>query len=192
MQRVETLGRGSAFAAADFHELGSRAAIDQALSRLTRQGKIRRLGRGVYDYPKHSALLGTDLSPLPEAVAQAVARKSDERLLMSGAQAANRLGLSEQVPARVVYLTTGRSRKVKIGPQTIELRHTAPRYAEPKGEASAMVIQALRHLGRKHVDQQAIERLRRSLSPEDKAALLQDSIHAPEWMRAVIAQVAAE
>src|SRR3954449_2726096 len=116
-------GRGSVFVPADFLELGSRAAVDVALHRLARKGTIRRLTRGVYDLPEEHPVLGL-LQPSAEAVARALAGRDHLRLQPAGAYAANALGLSEQVPARVVFLTDGASRTVKIGPMTIELRRT--------------------------------------------------------------------
>ncbi|MCW3060406.1 MAG: hypothetical protein JWQ02_2227 [Capsulimonas sp.] len=187
--RIQERGRGTVFTPREFLELGSRAAVDQALSRLARQGKIRRLTRGVYDYPQVSEFLGLEVSPTPEVVARAVARKTEGRLQLTGAQAANVLGLSEQVPARVAYLTDGRSRRVKIGKQTIEFRHTAARYMAMESKVGALVVHALRHLGGKHVDETTVQRLRMTLSAEDKQSLAKDARHAPDWIRTVIAQV---
>ena len=99
-------GRGSVFTPMRFLELGSRQAVDLALHRLTQQGTIRRIARGLYDYPKTSELVGI-LPPSPEAIAKALAGPEALRLQPAGAYAANLLGLSEQVPARVVYFTDG-------------------------------------------------------------------------------------
>src|SRR6202162_2390595 len=116
-------GRGAVFVPADFLALGSREAVDLALHRLARKGTIRRLARGVYDFPKEHPVLGL-LSPSAEAVARALAGRDHTRLQPAGAYAANALGLSEQVPAKAVFLTDGPSRTVKIGPTTIQLRRT--------------------------------------------------------------------
>src|SRR5213595_832658 len=122
-------GRGSVFVPADFLDLGSRQAVDIALHRLAQKGTIRRLARGVYDFPKEHPVLGL-LSPSADAVAKALAGRDRTRLQPSGAYAANILGLSEQVPAKTVFLTDGPSRTVKIGPTTIQLRRTTPRNME--------------------------------------------------------------
>ena len=97
--------------------------MDKALSRLTARGVIRRLARGLYEYPREHPELGT-LSPDLEKVAKALAGKHRIRLQPAGAYAANLLGLSEQVPAKIVFLTDGPSRTVKIGRQEIHLRRT--------------------------------------------------------------------
>jgi hypothetical protein len=97
MRRVKGMGRGSVFTPSDFADLGGRAATDQALSRLARTGKIRRLARGIYDYPRVSRFLGP-ISPARDVVARALARKTNSAVQVTGAQAANALGLSTQVP----------------------------------------------------------------------------------------------
>src|SRR5450631_3993768 len=96
-------GRGSVFVPADFLGIGSREAVDLALHRLARKGTLRRLARGVYDFPKEHPVLGP-LSPSAEAVARAMAGRDHTRLQPAGAYAANALGLSEQVPAKAVFL----------------------------------------------------------------------------------------
>ena len=111
LKRIHNKGSGFSFTAKDFLDLGSRGAVDVALSTLTKQGKIRRISRGLYDYPKHSELLGGMLGPDFDQVAHAIARKSGIRIQPSGALAANLLGLSEQVPAKLVYLTEYRCRR---------------------------------------------------------------------------------
>src|SRR5271170_3307010 len=143
---IKSRGRGYVFVPADFLEIGSREAVDITLHRLARKGTIRRLARGVYDYPKDHPVLGR-LSPSAEAVAEALAGRDRTRIQPAGAYAANALGLSEQVPAKAVFLTDGPSRTVTIGPMTIQLRRTTPRNMAAAGRLSGLVIQALRELG---------------------------------------------
>src|SRR5476651_872420 len=118
VSRIYGSGRGSVFTPIDFSDLGTRGDIGVALLSLSRRGTIRRLQRGIYDYPKTHPEIGI-LTPPPETVAQAVARGASQRIQPAGAFAANILGLSEQVPARVVFLTDGRNRKITIGRQVI-------------------------------------------------------------------------
>lgn len=125
-RQVERRGYGTVFVTREFLELGSRAAVDEALSRLAKEEVIRRLGHGLYDYPRLHPTLGT-VPADPDQVAAALARRTGSRLQSAGARAANALGLSTQVPARAVYLTDGRRRTVQIGGQTVEMRHAAPR-----------------------------------------------------------------
>ena len=131
------MGRGTVLVPSDFLDLGSRRAVDLALHRLVKKGILRRLARGLYDYAKTHPTMGV-LSPSPDAVAKAIAGKDRIRLQPFGAYAANLLRLSEQVPARIVFLTDGPSRKVKVARQTIELRRTTPRNMAAAGKTSGL------------------------------------------------------
>lgn len=183
-------GRGCVFVPADFLDLGSRRAVDVALHRLVRAGSIRRLARGVYDFPEQHPRLGP-LSPSPETVARAIAGRHRVRLQPAGAYAANALGLTEQVPAKAVFLTDGPSRTVTIGRMTIRLRRTTPRNMEPAGRLSGLLIQALRELGREHVTPARIGHLKRTLPAEERRKLLADLRLAPAWMHPVFRDLAA-
>ena len=149
---------GRVFSAADLMSLGSRAAVDQALSRNARAGRIRRVARGLYDLPAPHAAFG-QVSADPDAVAQAVARRDGARLVPSGGHAANMLGLSTQVPVKPVYATDAPSRRVRMGSQTVLLKHRRPRALRTKHDVSALVIQALRWIGRGSVDDRTIATL---------------------------------
>ena len=182
---------GSVFVPADFLEIGSRDAVDIALHRLTRKGTIRRLARGVYDFPKEHPVLGP-LSPSADAVAKALAGRDRTRLQPTGAYAANVLGLSEQVPAKAVFLTDGPSRTVKIGPMTIQLRRTTARNMEAAGRLSGLLIQALRELGKEHVTPARREHLKRTLPAEKRRELIKDLRLAPAWMHPIFRELAGE
>ena len=175
---------------ADFLDLGSRAAVDQALSRNARAGKIRKLTHGLYDYPRRDPRLGL-LSPSTDDIATALQGRDASRLQPSGAHAANILGLSDQVPMRMVFLTDGRSRTVRIGRRTILLKKTTPRQMAARGRLSRTVIQALRWLGRHNVDDKVVSILQRRLSQRDKRDLRQDIRYAPVWVGEVMRRVAA-
>jgi hypothetical protein len=178
------------FTPRDFLGLASRPAITSALSRQTDAGTIRHLGRGLYDYPKLHPSLGP-LAPTPEALAKALAGRDRVRLQPSGAYAANLLGLSEQVPAKVVFLTDGPSRLVRVGAMTVQLRRTTPRNMAAAGRPSGLVIQALRYLGPEHVTAERIARLRRTLPAGDRRAVLEDLALAPAWMHRALKELAA-
>ncbi len=187
---IHSRGRGSVFVPADFLDIGSRDAVDVALHRLARQGTIRRLSRGVYDFPMEHPVLG-QLAPSAEAVAQALAGRDCARLQPAGAYAANALGLSQQVPAKAVFLTDGPTRTVKIGPMTIQLRRTTPRNMEAAGRLSGLLIQALRELGQEHVTQERREHLKRTLPADKRRELLRDLRLAPAWMHPIFRELAA-
>src|SRR5437588_4181429 len=184
-------GRGSVFVPADFLELGSREAIDIALHRLARKGTIRRLARGVYDFPKEHPVLGP-LQPSAEAVTRALAGRDRTRLQPAGAYAANALGLSEQVPAKAVFLTDGPSRTVKIGPMTIQLRQTTAKNMAAAGRLSGLLIQALRELGHEHVTPERRDYLKRTLPADKRRELLKDLRLAPAWMHPIFRELAEE
>jgi Family of unknown function (DUF6088) len=191
LYRIRGNGRGSVFVPAAFFDLGSRQAIAQAIHRLVREGTIRRLARGVYDFPKQHPALGP-LSPSADTIARALAGRDRTRLQPAGAYAANALGLSEQVPAKAVFLTDGPSRTVKIGPMTIQLRRTTPRNMAAAGRLSGLLIQALRELGKDHVTPERIEHLKRTLPPEQRKELLKDLKLAPAWMHPIFRELAEE
>ena len=143
LSRIYGSKGGTAFTPSDFLDLGSRRAVDLALHRLIQKKILRRLARGLYEYPREHPELGT-LSPDIEKVAKALAGKDRIRLQPAGAYATNLLGLSEQVPAKAVFLTDGPSRTVKIGRQEIRLRHTTPRNMAAAGRLSGHLC---RHFG---------------------------------------------
>ena len=179
--RIYGSGRGSAFTPNDFLDIGGRDAVDKALSRLAAKGTVRRLARGLYEYPRQHPELGT-LSPDIAKVARALAGKDRIRLQPAGAYATNLLGLSEQVPAKVVFLTDGSSRTVKIGRQEIQLRRTTPRNMAAAGRLSGLLMQALRHLGKEHITPERVEHLKRTLPARERDKLLKDLSLAPAWM----------
>jgi hypothetical protein len=184
-------GRGSVFVPADFLDLGSREAVDITLHRLARKRTIRRLARGVYDFPKQHPVLGA-LQPSADAVARALAGRDRTRLQPAGAYAANALGLSEQVPAKVVFLTDGPSRTVKIGPITIQLRRTTARNMAAAGRLSGLLIQALRELGKEHVTPERLAHLKRTLPARKRQELITDIRLAPAWMHPIFRELAEE
>jgi hypothetical protein len=189
-RRIIGKGRGAVFTPADFLDLGSRDSVDQTLSRLTDQGVIRRLARGIYDYPKTSPRLGR-LSPDPDAVAAAIARKDGRVVQVSPARAANMLGLTTQVPAKAVYLTDGPSRTKQIGAQTIIMRNAAAKNLVGAGKPTGAVFQALRYLGKDGVDASVVARLSKTIDADTRRALVKDALQAPGWMRPVVEQIAA-
>lgn len=191
INRVYGHGRGWAFSPNLFLDFGSRSTLGVALHRLARNGTIRRLSRGLYDYPKHDPTFGL-LAPSPDAVAKALAGKHAVRIQPSGAYAANLLGLSDQVPAKIVFLTDGPSSRVKIGRQEIRLKQTSPRNMATAGRLSGLIIQALRYLGKAHVDDKTLARLDQKLADADKMSLLKDVSYAPAWIADILRRLAKE
>lgn len=191
LKAINSLGHGAVFVPTDFLKFGSRQAGDIALHRLVRKGTIRRLARGIYDFPKLHPKLGKIL-PSPEKLAEALVNRDGTRIQPTGAYAANILGLSEQVPAKVVFLTDGSSRTVKIGTTTIQLRHTTPKNMMMAGRLSGLLVQALREIGKEHITQERIEHLKRTIPLNARQELLKDIRFAPEWMHSIFRKLAEE
>ncbi|MBM3357763.1 MAG: hypothetical protein FJY54_08550 [Betaproteobacteria bacterium] len=187
--RITANGPGWVFTPADFLDLGSRVAIGLALMRHARAGTIRQLARGLYDYPIQSPRFGA-VPPSDEAIANALKGRDDARIQASGAYAANVLGLSTQVPVRSVFLTDGRTRRIKLGKRAIVLKNTSLRQMATAGRISGTVIQALRWIGQRHIDDRTVASLRRKLADSDKQQLLKDLRYAPAWIAEVMRKVA--
>lgn len=191
LSRIYGSKGGAAFTPSDFLDLGSRRAVDLALHRLERRKVLRRLSRGLYEYPREHPELGL-LSPDIERVAKALAGKDRIRLQPAGAYATNLLGLSEQVPAKVVFLTDGPSRTVKIGRQEILLRRTTPRNMAAAARLSGLLMQAFRHLGKEHITPARMAHLKRTLPAKERGQLLKDLRLAPAWMHPLFRELAGE
>ncbi|MGO9243329.1 MAG: DUF6088 family protein [Verrucomicrobiia bacterium] len=183
-------GRGAVFTARHFLHLGSRDAVDQALSRLARHGAIRRVRRGVYDLPKTHPLLGV-LSPDPMAVIKAVLDSTGVPWQVAGAYAANAIGISDQVPAKVVVLTAGKPRKLQVGKTTIYVRRAAPRYLLAPGTTTGLVFQGLRWMGKDGVTDAIVNDLRKRLNAGDKKQLADLHSKMPAWMQPLVRRICA-
>jgi len=188
MKRVRMSGRGSVFTPSDFLAVGARSSVDQALSRLVKGGQLRRLARGLYDFPKLHPKLGP-LSPAPDDVAQALARETGSQVQIAGARAANALGLSAQVPAQSTYLTDGPSRRVVLGKRVVDLRHASPKHLIAPGSPAGTVVQALRHVGPVRAADVA-QIAAQQLSANDKKTLASTAFQAPAWMRPTLVSIA--
>ena len=190
--RIERLGEGKAFSAKDFLDIASRGTIDMALTSLTRRGIIRRVRRGLYDMPKVNRALGGELSPDIDEAARAIARRQRWKIVPEGAWAANLLGLSTQVPAKIIYLTDGPNNDVPIGRRSIHFKHARPKVMAGLEGKFALVVQALRHLGREGVGPREIETLRAALSPAEKRKLVKDTRFGVGWIYEVAKKIAEE
>ncbi|MCW5865744.1 MAG: type IV toxin-antitoxin system AbiEi family antitoxin domain-containing protein [Candidatus Eremiobacteraeota bacterium] len=179
LQHSRQLPGGGPIAAKSLLHLGSRAAVDQALSRLTERGQLVRVGRGVY-LPPVKGRFGTRLPSVEEAV-EAIALQRGEVIVPSGATAANELGLTLQVPVRPVYWTSGRTRQMNLGKQVVEFRH-APRWQlalaqKPAGQA----VRALAWLGPEKAEP-ALQTLKRKLPAAAFRELVEAVPQLPTWL----------
>jgi hypothetical protein len=184
--------KGSPVPTRDLLDLGMRSAVDQALSRLVREGAIRRVRRGLYQVPRVSKLLRQPVLPSPDELVRAWARNNGLRVIPSGAYSANLLGLSTQVPAKIVYYTNGRTQTLKLGPYTVRLLNRGPKTMDVRGQVAPLVIQALRYVGRNGATPKVVHRLRSALAPAHKAELKRNLHHAAAWMKPVIEEITRE
>ncbi|WP_419551723.1 DUF6088 family protein [Candidatus Poriferisodalis sp.] len=182
-QRVAERGPGAwVCTPGDFLSLGSRDAVDQALSRLVKAGKLRRIGHGLYDMPRFSGVLNRPAPADMDAAVSALARRDGVRIMPDGLVAANRLGLTNAVPAKASYITDGPSRTLKIDGRTVRLRHRRPRIMQWAGRPAAPVVQALEWLGPDAAsDVQVAATLKRRLPDEVKHDLGRNINDVPGW-----------
>ena len=191
-RRLKARGRGYAFTRKDMLDLASSGTLGRVLVRLVEDGTIRRIDRGLFDYPRINEKLGGRLSPDIDQIAQALARKFRWTIVPQGALAANRLGLTRQVPARYVYLSDGPTRQIKIGSRTVRFQHARPKDLRADNVLSATVIQTMRHLGRDAVDQEVIKALRNMIAAEDRKHLVEDTRYGTDWIHQVAKQLAGD
>jgi hypothetical protein len=186
-------GPGKPFLAKDFLDIGSRASVDMALGSLAKEGTIRRIRRGLYDIPKVSSTLGGELSPDIDAAAHALARRYRWKIVPDGPWAANLLGLSTQVPAKITYLSDGPSRSVPIGRRTIQFKHARPQALAAHGGKAALVIQALRHIGKEAVnDENLIAMLKSILSAAEVNQFVKAAHLGVDWIYEVAKLIAKD
>jgi len=190
--RIKAKGHGYAFSPKDFLDLGNRDLVDKTLSNLTASGIIRRISRGLYDRPRISKLLGEPLSPDIDQAAQAIARKHRWTIAPDGAMAANLLGLSRQVPAKIVYLSDGPHRKYCVGKQIVVFRHANPKDLRMENYSSRLISQALRFLGKGSLGKAAVLHLRKSLQRKEKINFLKDARYGTDWIFDFAQRIAKE
>ncbi len=168
--------------------MGNRPAVGQGLARLVKQGQLRRVRQGIYDLPRAHPLLGQTV-PDPIAVIRALMDGSGAQWQASGAYAANLLGLSDQVPAKIVILTDGPPRRVPLGKLTLVFRRAAPRNLLGAGKPAGLVIQAIRYLRKDGLSPAMIDRLRKQLDADIKADLRTLAPDLAAWMQPVVRQI---
>lgn len=162
----------------DFRGIGTEAAIKKALSRLVQKGGLKRAAHGIYYIPKIDPVLG-ELHPGGEEVAMMLAKKEKIRIRPAGAFALNKLGLSTQVPTRLVYITDGPPRQLKMGKLEIKFKATSHKKLATTGKISALVIQALEELDLNNIDESRTARIKQLLLTEDPKKLKHDLTLAP-------------
>jgi len=183
--RVKNKNRGTLLFPDDFIDLGSSEAIRLALHRLENKKIIIRVAQGIYVRPKISKYIG-EVLPSAEEVVAGIAKRDKIRLLPTGVYALNALGLSTQVPMKIVLLTDGSPREIKIGKRTIKFKKTAPKNLSAKGEISRLVIQALKEIGFNKQTVEEEQKIIALLKKENPQHLLHDITLAPVWIQKIM------
>jgi len=180
---------GSIFFIVDFLDISDYDTVRKSLQRLTEQGKLIRLSKGIYYHPKIDKLLGT-IYPTAEQIGNAIAQRDKARIIPTGVYAMYRLGLTTQIPMNVVYLTDGSARKIKIGKQNITFKKTSPKNLSVKNKLSNLIIQALRAIGKENINQAHILQIAKIITQSNETENLQkDMIVAPVWIRKIVFKI---
>ena len=179
--RINAIGVGEPFTSTQFNALGTRASVDQTLSRLVKKGEITRLSRGIFVRPKKSPYVG-EVTPEPARVAHAIAHARGETIQVQGAEAARLLGLTTQMPVQAVFYTSGPTKELKLGKLPIILKHVARRKLALSGRPAGLALSALWYLGKEHVTPATIKTIREKLTPEAFAEFKAETPSMPAWM----------
>lgn len=178
--QIVKLSQGEPFTNTGFLRLGSRAAVDKAMSRLAEEGVIQRVARGVFVRPKQSRLAG-EVMPDVSRVVQVIAKDHGETVQVHGAEAARRFKLSTQIPTTPVYYTNGPSREIRIGNLKVKLMHTSSqRKLQHAGSKPGLALSALWYLGKSNVSAEVLKRIKAGMSEEEFETLR--SSNMPAWM----------
>jgi hypothetical protein len=184
-ESLKSLPKGSILFVDDFLDYGNAESVKKTLLRLKEKEILFRLAHGIYLSPKIDKELGI-LFPSTEEIAKAIARRDKARIVPTGVQALNKLGLSTQVPMKVVYLTDGAARTVKVGKRTITFKRTSPKNLLVKGEISSLAIQSLKTIGQNKIDENTIEKIQTILKNEKKENIINDAKLSPAWINKIL------
>jgi hypothetical protein len=185
LKRAKTLPEGALISAKEFLHLGSRAAVDQALKRLKERNELMPLYRGTYVRPVKTRF-GTR-APAAEKVVERIAATGAETIVAHGAAAANSLGLTTQVPTKLVYLTSGKTRRFKLGAQVVEMKHAPQWMLLPSHRAAGEAVRALHWIGERRAVE-ALATLKRKLPQSTIEELIAVRPALPGWMSRSISQ----
>lgn len=186
LTRIRGTRKGSVFVTKDFLDIASHETVRQSLGRLAEAGTIRRLMRGVYDYPAFSALLKAPSSPDPDAIARAIARSYGWTILPASETALNLLGLSTQVPAHWRYFSDGPSKKYQWGGGKITFVRRANKETTRLSPKTALLVQALKALGETRINDRVIRTLRSNFGDQERSRALREARYVTSWVYEII------
>ena len=190
--RIYGHGRGWAFSKTDFIMEHPEGSVNQALSSLVKAGKIRRVLRGIYDYPRYSEFLKKDMPPDIDQVAQALARKFNWRIQPTGNAALNKFGLSTQVPGRWIYLSDGPDRQYDMATDSLVFRNTSTKNIGFKTPESGLLVQAITALGKNQVTPSVVSSIQAQIPTSKFAKILKETRSATTWVYDTIKKVCKE
>jgi predicted transcriptional regulator of viral defense system len=187
LKTIETkVSKGDIFFIADFTELGNYEAVRKSLQRLTKDESIERIAKGIYLLPKIHEKLGV-IYPHAEQIAKAIAKRDKARIIATGSTALNLLGLSTQIPLKVVFLSDGSARNIKVGNQTIQFKKTNPKNLSIEHRLTNLIIQALKAIGEKNVQQEQIDKIQLIIDESGERKLIYQNLkNAPVWIQKTI------
>jgi len=185
LTKIKKAKRGALFFSDNFSSFGSVETVRRTLNRLVEKGEIDRVAPGIFVRPQFDKIIGK-ITPKIEDIADAIARRDRAKIVPTGAYSLNRLGLSTQVPMKIIYLTDGSARKIKVGNYTISFIRTSPKNVAAIGKISRLAIQALKSIGKENVSPKEIEQIQDVLLKEKKAYLEHDLRIAPAWIKEII------
>ncbi len=180
------MNKGEIFFISDFTELGNYEAVRKSLQRLTKEDSIKRIAKGIYFLPKKHERLGV-IYPHAEQIAKAIAKRDKARIIATGSTALNLLGLSTQIPLKVVFLTDGSTREIKVGNQTIQFKKTNPKNLSIEHRLTNLIIQALKAIGEKNVTPKQIDKIQTIIDESNERELIYQNLkNAPVWIQKII------
>jgi len=178
---IRGLGEGKSFTARSLWHLAHADNVRQILSRMVQSGEITRLSRGLYVVPKVHPKVGATFPSIRE-ITELIAETTGETIGIHGAEAARMLQLTTQVPMRLIFHTTGYTRRIKVRSQTVLLKHVNPSKLVEAGTIAGTVISAFLYLGKKLVSENTVQKVKNQLSPEEFETVLKEIEHMPAWM----------
>ncbi|MBP1917853.1 DUF6088 family protein [Youngiibacter multivorans] len=191
-KRILESEKGTIFVTSDFKDISERNAIKMSLSRLSNEGLIRRIARGLYEYPEYSEFLQQFVSPSPNKFAYAIARNFGWTIIPYGDTALNILGLSTQVPNIWSFVSDGPYKKYELNNIIIEFKHTTNKEITGLSYITALIIQALKALGKENISKSTIYRLHDRLTSDEKRLILSEAKYATSWIYEAMKQIMSQ
>jgi hypothetical protein len=192
LARIYGKGRGNVFTAKDFLDLATHETVRQALRRFAGEGTIRRILIGVYDYPAFSKMLNAPASPDPDAMAMAIARAHGWTIMPAGDTALNLVGLSTQVPGQWQYYSDGPSKKYDWAGGRLVFKHRTNKETTILSPRTALLVQALKTLGKKRIDSAVLTTLRKRFNAKERTRAVREARYATSWVYEIIKRLATD